>query len=72
VIFPTVAGLPGQLREDAVNSLLGMPRDLNGDGAVDAASHASDYKLLPVQVRVRWRSPSGPGVVELHTLLANY
>jgi type II secretory pathway pseudopilin PulG len=72
VIFPAPGGSPAQLREDIVLDDLGMPRDLNGDGAVDAADHALDYKLLPVLVRVRWRSPAGTGLFELKTMLAEY
>jgi type II secretory pathway pseudopilin PulG len=72
VLFPTPGGTPGQLREDIVIADLGMPRDLNGDGAVDAGDHALDYKLLPVLVRVRWRSPAGDGLFELKTMLAEY
>jgi hypothetical protein len=72
VIFPAVAGAAGQLREDAAMPELGMPRDLNGDGAVDANDHALDYTLLPVIVRVRWRTASGAGVYELKTMLAGF
>jgi type II secretory pathway pseudopilin PulG len=72
VIFPTPSAAPSQLREDVTIADLGMPRDLNGDGAVDANNHALDYKLLPVIVRVRWRTASGAGEFELKTMLAGY
>jgi hypothetical protein len=72
VVFPTAAGAPGALRENVNNPELGMPRDLNGDGVVDALDHSTDYKLLPVIVRVRWQGSAGPGSVEISTLLANY
>lgn len=72
VIFPSVTAAPGELREDAVDAALGTPRDLDGDGVVDAVDHANDYLLLPVRVRVRWRSAAGTGVAELRTLIANY
>jgi hypothetical protein len=72
IIFPVQNGAPAILREDADMPSLGMPRDLNGDGIVDAANHATNYKLLPVIVRVRWRSANGPGQFELKTMLANY
>jgi hypothetical protein len=73
IVFPTtvVAGAP-QLREDVVNAKLGMPRDLNGDGVVDANNHAGNYQLLPVLVRVRWRGVGGNGLVELPTMLASF
>jgi type II secretory pathway pseudopilin PulG len=72
VIFPIRPGFSSQLREDAVLPELGMPRDLNGDGVVDGNDHALDYRLLPVIVRVNWRSAAGPASYELKTLLANY
>ena len=73
VIFPTPPGLPGVLRENIVDSKLGMPRDLNGDGVIDGTTNcATTYKILPVLVRVRWVGTSGPAEVELHTMLGNY
>jgi hypothetical protein len=73
IVFPItlVGGVP-QLREDVVNAKLGMPRDLNGDGVVDANNHAGNYQLLPVLVRVRWRGVGGNGLVELPTMLASF
>jgi hypothetical protein len=73
ILFPTRAGTPGVLSENVVDPHLGMPRDLDGDGLVDAANHSTDYNLLPVLVRVRWQARDGSaGAVELQTLLANY
>jgi hypothetical protein len=72
VVFPTQAGDPTRLREDVVITELGMPRDLNGDNVIDGNDHSVDYRLLPVLVRVRWRSAAGPGRLEFKTMLANY
>lgn len=73
VIFPTPPGQPAQLCENVDDPKLAMPHDLNGDGVVDSANRATDYKLLPVRVRVCWQSNDGTiGVVELKTNLANY
>jgi prepilin-type N-terminal cleavage/methylation domain-containing protein len=72
VIFPIVSASPGRLREDVVMPDLGMPRDLNGDGVVDANDHSLDYTLLPVLVRVRWRTAGGSGSFELKTMLGGY
>lgn len=47
------------LREDAVIPELGLPADLNGDGAIDALDHARDAILLPVAVRLRWTGANG-------------
>ena len=67
IVFP-VSGT--QLRENLTLRTLGMPHDLNGDGAIDALNHAGDYRLLPVLVRVAWRGPNGPMQVELRTILS--
>lgn len=73
VIFPCPAGLPGVLREDVVDTALGTPRDLNGDGAINnVVNYSTTYTILPVRVRVEWIGPSGPGLVELRTMLGNY
>ncbi|NOT31846.1 MAG: hypothetical protein HOP15_15480 [Planctomycetes bacterium] len=60
------------LREDFVDEHLGMPRDLNGDNVVDTANHASDYLLLPVSVRLEWKSGSGGRKFELVTQLGDF
>ncbi len=73
VVFPTVsAGGIDVLREDVTILQLGTPRDLNGDGVVDAADHSADYRLLPVLVRVRWRGPNGDSRLEVKTILGEF
>lgn len=73
IIFPSPAGQPAQLCENVTEPKLGMPQDLNGDGHTDASNHATDYKLLPLLVRVRWQSQDGvAGTVELKTFLSNF
>jgi type II secretory pathway pseudopilin PulG len=67
--FPTVGA---QLREDVVDTGLGMPRDLDGDGGTDAADHAGDYVVLPVRVRVAWRGVSGDRELDLTTMLMDW
>lgn len=69
ISFPTVAG---ELREDVVDAGLGMPRDLDGDGAIDAADHTGDYAVLPVRVRLSWRGVSGDRNVDLTTILMSW
>ena len=56
VFFPTIGT---ELREDLADRDLGMPRDLNGDGVVDALDHSGDYDYLPFRVRLEWRSKHG-------------
>ena len=67
VLFP---GNGTELREDAVDAAIGMPRDLDGDGAIDALNHAGDYLVLPVRVRVEWTGRGGSREVELVMTLA--
>ncbi len=57
------------LREDTMNPELGMPRDLNGDGVVDAADHSGDYIILPVTVIIEWQGAAGLRSTEISTLL---
>ena len=49
----------GSIRENLTIPELGMPRDLNGDNAVDSADHTADAIALPVLVRVRWTGAAG-------------
>jgi type II secretory pathway pseudopilin PulG len=60
-----------QLRENVTDLALGMPRDLNGNGATDALNHATDYVLLPVTITLRWRGASGNQRLTLRHLLTN-
>lgn len=69
IIFPTMGGAPGVLREDFSDAAWGMPRDLSGDGVYDEADHSGDYGLLPVLVRIEWRGGTALDRVELRTLL---
>lgn len=70
--FPVRDDAPGILREDVTDAGLGMPRDLSGDGAVDALDHSSAYSILPVRVRVRWLDEAGASSIELRTMLGSY
>lgn len=70
IVFPE--GAPGVLREDIQLPVLGMPRDLNGDGGTDGLDHSDDFQMLPVLVRVAWRGSSGPATLEVKTILADY
>jgi prepilin-type N-terminal cleavage/methylation domain-containing protein len=66
--FPT-GEYAGYLREDIEDPLLGMPRDLNGDGTIDSEDHSDDYQILPLRVRVLWRGKTGPRSFEVCTVL---
>lgn len=56
VIFPVASGA---LSESVVDDDLGMPRDLNADGLVDALDHSGDAIVLPVRIVLEWSSKSG-------------
>lgn len=67
VLLPLAAD--GTLREDLDDPWFGMPRDLNGDGVIDADDHSDDAIVLPVRVRVEWNGASGDRQAEYSTLL---
>lgn len=60
--FPVVGT---ELREDVVDAGLGMPRDLNGDGAIDALDHSGDYEILPFSITLEWNGRTGNRSTEL-------
>ena len=66
IVFPEQAGA---LREDFVDARMGTPRDLDLDGAIDAADHAGDYRVLPVLVRVEWQGRGPARRLELYTTI---
>jgi hypothetical protein len=59
VLFPTPSGLPGVLSELGGSGFPGGPFDLNLDGDALDADVTAQAAILPVVVRVRWRSQSG-------------
>jgi hypothetical protein len=67
VILPEVER---QIREDSTDERLGMPRDLDGDTVIDDLDHGTDYRLLPVLVRIRWNGPRGERTLDMSTMLA--
>ncbi len=70
VMFPTVDnGGTLELREDVVDDSLGMPRDLNLDGVIDAADHSLDYRILPVLIRVEWESGGRDRELDVRTIV---
>ena len=59
----------GELREDVDAPSFGLPRDLTGDGAIDAADHSLDCVVLPVRVVLRWGNRGIERTMELEALL---
>lgn len=53
LLFPESGG---NLREDLDLPRLGLPFDLDRDGSVTSDDVSGDYRLLPVEIRVQWRS----------------
>ena len=68
--FPANDAAPDVLREDLPDAKFGTPMDLNGDGVIDSASHSGDYKVLPVRIRVTWRSGKAIRNVALQAWIA--
>jgi prepilin-type N-terminal cleavage/methylation domain-containing protein len=64
VLFPTQAA---PLLENGTWLELGLPRDLDLDGNIDATDHSGDYRILPVEVRIRWRGQNGTRQLSLYT-----
>ncbi len=70
ILFPVQSDQPGTLREDLLRTEFGTPLDLNLDnGTIDSSDRSTDYRVLPVVVRVRWSSLAGSGEVRIATLL---
>jgi hypothetical protein len=46
------------LTDGALHAQLGMPRDLDGDGAINNPNVGNRARLLPVIVRARWKGVS--------------
>ena len=74
ILLPILVPAGGalQVREDLQRPELGLPRDLNGDGAIDGVDHSVDKRVLPVLVRLRWRGATGISRMEFRTLVAPY
>jgi prepilin-type N-terminal cleavage/methylation domain-containing protein len=72
IVFPAVdVGGVWELHEDVVDAELGMPADLDGDGAIDGEDHSDDYRILPVRVQVQWSGVSGTRTLTVETVLWN-
>ena len=66
VEFP---GTGKELLEDGDDDELGLPRDLDGDGAIDGVDHAGDYRILPVRVVIEWEGQKRARSLALVTVL---
>lgn len=71
-------GLPGEIQFPEVGGVLseslnlpqyGWPIAMNGDGDTDDPDVSGDFRVLPVIVRVEYRTAGGPGQIEFRTVL---
>ena len=75
VIFPvgeppeTSGTFDPVLREDLSDTAMGMPADLDGDGAIDANPKDGTYIHLPVTVEVEWAGKVGRQTLRITTWL---
>ena len=69
-VFATNA-TPGVVSETPNNEFAGLARDLNLDGDTTDADVTADRKILPVMVRLRWRSATGEQELRLSTFLVD-
>lgn len=69
ILFPVEPGNVGVLRENLPLPRFGTPFDLDHDGDTDGADVGGSYRLLPVLVRLAWRSKDGPQRAEVATWL---
>lgn len=51
-------------------ALLGLPRDLDGDGSASTTDVSASYLLLPVKIEGTWTSADGTETKSMHFLLA--
>jgi prepilin-type N-terminal cleavage/methylation domain-containing protein len=65
-----IPAVDNDLREDTLDEMLGLPRDLNGDLFIDADDHSHDYIVLPVVIKVEWQGMSGRRTFSLETVLS--
>lgn len=67
ILFPEQNG---QLSELVTKPQYGWPMDMDRDGDPDGTANVSTtYKLLPVVVRVEWRSQGADSLIEFRTVL---
>lgn len=60
------------VREDSQDATLGMPRDLDGDNVIDTLDKTRSYVILPVRVRIEWKSGNATRRFEVVTQLGDF
>jgi len=67
----TLPMIGNAVREDYIDEAMGMPRDLNGDGMIDALDHSADYMILPVRLDIAWMGQGGDRALTFHSVLTS-
>lgn len=65
----TVEVFVDETTSSAEGDELGLPRDLDGDGAATSVNVGGDYQLLPIRIEVAWVNDDGPQTRSLSLLL---
>jgi len=60
------------ITDAALGTQLGLPRDLDGDGAAGSSDVSNTARLLPVVVRAQWRGSSGNSQITHAFFLARF
>lgn len=67
IVFPVNAA--GKLDETVVDTNLGMPQDLNGNGTRTDTDVSGSYTVLPVRIQITWTSRTGSRELSINTML---
>ena len=51
-------------------AMLGLPRDLDGDGYATTTNVTNKFLLLPIKIDLSWASRDGPQARALYMMLA--
>lgn len=60
------------LDETENNPLLGLPRDLDGDGSADNPNVSGSYLLVPVTIRIHWAHRGAAQLLQMETLATKH
>ncbi len=66
----TVTVFLNETDSSADAAMLGLPRDLDGDGLATNVNILADYLLLPVKIEFSWTGAQGPRQESMYFLLA--
>jgi len=67
----TVTTFVDEMDNSADAQILGLPRDLDGDGVATKTNVTSGYELLPIRIGITWTGRDGQETKNLYILLAD-